>query len=182
MDSEPSDIAVDEVAPDRNWFRWYAPVVAAMLVVLVADQATKSWAVDRLNPLSGGGPIELFWTFDFRLAYNTGMAFSAGSGRGPLIGAVALCVVAGLLWAAREITSAWARVVVGIVVGGALGNVVDRLFRGPAPGGEDGFMKGAVIDFIYVDWWPTFNVADAAVVVGGILLALMVWRMEDAEA
>jgi signal peptidase II len=58
-------------------------------------------------------------------------------------------------------------VLIGIVVGGALGNVVDRLSRA-----RDGFMSGAVVDFIDLQWWPIFNVADAAVVVGGILLAV----------
>jgi len=56
------------------------------------------------------------------------------------------------------------QVAVGMVIGGALGNVADRLFRG------DGWLHGSVIDFIDPQWWPIFNVADIGVVVGGILL------------
>ena len=63
----------------------------------------------------------------------------------------------------------WAgAVAAGLVAGGALGNLGDRAFRG-----DDGFLHGAVVDFIDLQWWPIFNVADSAIVVGGILLVVV---------
>jgi signal peptidase II len=68
-----------------------------------------------------------------------------------------------------------AAVAVGLVVGGAAGNILDRLFRS-----GDGFLKGEVVDFIDLQWWPVFNVADAAVVIGGILLLVSTALASDA--
>lgn len=159
--------------------RRYSVVALAAAAVLLVDQLTKSWAVDRLGPMPGIDSIHVIGSLEWRLAYNSGMAFSQGQGRGPLIAVVALGIVAVLLWFARSIEAAWGRVVVGVVIGGALGNLADRAFRPPAPGGVDGFMRGAVVDFISLQWWPTFNVADSAVVVGGILLAILAFRLPD---
>ena len=70
-----------------------------------------------------------------------------------------------------------------VIVARALGNVLDRLFRAPLEGSPSGFMRGAVVDFIDVQWWPIWNVADMAVVVGAIALALFGLRGEpEAEA
>ena len=99
-----------------------------------------------------------------KLAFNTGMAFSQGEGIGPFIPILAITVVAFLLMAVGRSSSRWFTLGVGLLVGGTLGNVVDRLFRG------DGWFSGAVVDFIDVQWWPVFNLADAAIVVGGGLL------------
>ena len=60
----------------------------------------------------------------------------------------------------------------GLISGGALGNLLDRAFRG-----DDGFLHGAVIDFIDLQWWPVFNVADACIVVGAILLVIASFRV-----
>ena len=68
-------------------------------------------------------------------------------------------MVGGLLWYSRGVRPDWGLVALGLIVGGALGNLVDRAFRGDA-----GFLQGAVVDFIDVQWWPVFNVADMAVV------------------
>ena len=147
-------------APVRRW----VIVLPVAAFVLVLDQLSKWWAVDRLR---GSDPIDVVWTLRLNYAENTGMAFSAGAGRGWLIGIVATGIVAALLVVSRRVTSRLQLVLIGVVVGGALGNVVDRLLRA-----EGGFMSGAVVDFIDLQWWPIFNVADAAVVVGGILLAV----------
>jgi signal peptidase II len=66
------------------------------------------------------------------------------------------------------IESRWGAVAVGLVLGGALGNLVDRVLRDGS-----GFLGGAVVDFIDAQWWPVFNVADIAVSVGGVLLVLV---------
>ena len=94
------------------------------------------------------------------------MAFSQGTGLGPIIGVVALFVIVGLLITVGRSTSRWYPLAVGLIIGGALGNVIDRLVRG------EGWLRGGVVDFIDVQWWPIFNVADIAVSVGGVLLLL----------
>jgi signal peptidase II len=136
-------------------------LVAAL--VLAADQLSKWWALERLDE----GDIDLFWTLRLRLTFNSGMAFSQGRGLGPVIGALALVVVVVLVLAARKGASTLGAVAVGMVLGGAAGNLADRLFRT-----DSGFLQGRVVDFIDLQWWPVFNVADAAIVIGGIVLVL----------
>ena len=126
------------------------------------DQVSK-WRA--LQSLTVGDPVDLFWTLRFNLMFNTGMAFSKGSNSGPIIAVVALAIVVVLLFIARRVESKVQLVLIGVVVGGALGNLVDRLVPRPA-----GFLSGGVVDFIDPQFWPVFNVADACVVVGGILL------------
>ena len=149
--------------------RVYLPFVAIAAVVIAADQATKQWAVHRL---SGGGSVHIVGSLEFRLAYNKGMAFSQGTSRGPLIAAVGFGIVAFLAIYARKAGSMPAVLLMGLVAGGALGNISDRVFRSAG----NGFLGGSVVDFIYLRWWPTFNLADSCVVVGGILLAVWVYR------
>jgi signal peptidase II len=143
----------------------------AGLVVLV-DQLTKSWAVSALGD---GHDVDVIWTLRFHLTFNGGMAFSQGRGLGPVIGIIAIIVVAVLLVSLRRTGSTVAAVAVGLVVGGAAGNILDRLFRS-----GDGLLKGEVVDFIDLQWWPVFNVADAAVVIGGILLLVSTALASDA--
>ncbi len=142
-------------------YRGAFAVTVAMVVLL--DQVTKAIALDAL---AGGRIIDLVWTLRFNLTFNYGMAFSAGTGVGPLIGTVALAVaawVARLGWRAALPSHA---VVLGLVCGGALGNVVDRLFR------EDGWMRGGVVDFIDLQWFPVFNLADSAITLGAAAIVL----------
>jgi signal peptidase II len=159
-----SDVADDGVTPRAAPPRRRAVLTAAVATAVVAlDQLTKRWAIDRL---SNGRDIDVVWTLRLHLAFNSGMAFSRGAGWGPVIGVVALVVVVGLLVSLRR-GGTLASVAVGLVVGGAAGNVADRLSRA---GG--GFLSGEVVDFIDLQWWPVFNVADACIVVGGLLLAM----------
>lgn len=155
--------------------RW-GLVAAVVAVVLAVDQLTKWWALESLIP---GIPKDLVWTLRLNLAFNTGMAFSTGSGAGPIIGLVAITIAVVMILFARRVESRVQLVFVAMVIGGALGNVIDRLARSGDLGSSTGFMGGGVIDFIDLQWWPIFNVADAAVVVGGIALALASFR--DAE-
>jgi signal peptidase II len=130
---------------------------------LLLDQLTKWWASQSLDDRV----IELVWTLRLHLVTNTGASFSLGEDLGPFIGVVALVVVGVLLWTGRSIGSRLGAVGLGLVLGGALGNLLDRGFRG-----GDGFMGGAVVDFIDFQWWPIFNVADMGVVIGAALLLL----------
>ena len=153
-------------ALSRRQFVLPAFVTAAVIIV---DQFSKAWA---LRSLSETELRHVIWTLHFGLRYNSGMAFSQGQGKGPFIALAAVVVVFALAWSLRSKRSVLGVIAVGLVMGGALGNVADRLFRA-----KDGLMSGHVIDFIdYFRWWPAFNVADMAVVVGAFLLLLESWR------
>jgi signal peptidase II len=130
-------------------------LISAVIVLL--DQVSKAWA---LRDLADGRIIQVIWTMQFNLTFNRGMAFSRGTGIGPIIGVIGLVVVALLLLSLRRADNALTRVATGLIIGGAVGNILDRLFRG------SGWMRGAVIDFIDFQWWPVFNVADMAIMIG----------------
>jgi signal peptidase II len=134
--------------------------VLIAVVIVVVDQLTKAWALSALDDRN----VDVFWKLRFHLTRNSGMAFSRGEGLGPVIGIVALVVVAALLVSLRRQSGTAGTIAVGLVIGGAAGNVVDRLFRSP------GWLRGEVIDFIDVQFWPIFNVADMAITIGGLLL------------
>jgi signal peptidase II len=154
----------DPVAAGRP-SRPTALVLGVAAGVVAVDQLTKWWAVEVLDDRS----IELFWTLRLRLIFNTGSAFSFGAGRGGLIGLVAIGVVLVMLWLSRSVDNRRGAVGLGLVLGGAIGNLADRAFRT----GGDGFLSGAVVDFVDLQWWPVFNVADAAIVIGALLLVVM---------
>ena len=134
------------------------PIIVA---VVLADQATKNWA---LNSLSDGRTIDLVWTLRFNLVFNSGMAFSQGQGWGRLIGLLAIGVAVWLWFGLRKATSQLSVVGTSMLIGGALGNVVDRMFRG------EKWLAGSVIDFIDLQWFPVFNIADSAVTLGAAML------------
>jgi signal peptidase II len=145
--------------------RWAAPTFAGLAVALF-DQLTKWWALEALRDQN----IDLFWTLRFHLVRNTGAAFSRGAGLGPFLAiAVVVVVVLVVRYGAMTVDPV-ARAAVGVVVGGALANLGDRVFRA-----DEGLLSGAVIDFVDFQWWPVFNVADAAIVVGGLLIVLRGW-------
>ena len=131
--------------------------------VVIADQASKNWA---LNSLSDGRTIDLVWTLRFNLVFNSGMAFSKGQGLGRLIGLLAIGVAVWLWFSLRKSTSRLSVIGTSMLIGGALGNVVDRMFRG------EKWLAGAVVDFIDLQWFPVFNVADSAVTVGAAVLII----------
>lgn len=127
--------------------------------VVAADQVTKSLVLARL----GEEPLHLIWTLRLNLSFNRGVAFSQGQGLGPLITIAALVLVVGLVAMSRTVKGKLAAVALGLLIGGACGNLSDRLFRDHA---------GAVVDFIDLQWWPIFNVADMAITAGAVLLLL----------
>ena len=132
-----------------------------IVAVVIADQATKNWA---LNSLSDGRTIDLFWTLRFNLVFNSGMAFSQGQGLGRLIGLLAIGVAVWLWLSLKKASTNLSIVGTAMLIGGALGNVVDRLFRG------EKWLAGSVIDFIDLQWFPVFNIADSAVTLGAAML------------
>jgi signal peptidase II len=142
-------------------------VFAVAALVVVADQLTKWWATNELVD----GDIDLVWTLRLRLVRNSGAAFSLAGGRGGIVALLAIGVVIILIVFGRAVDTRVGAVSLGLVLGGALGNILDRIFREGS-----GFLGGAVVDFIDLQWWPVFNVADAAVSIGGVLLVLVVAR------
>ena len=138
--------------------------LAVGVPVLAIDQYTKDLA---LRSLSIGVPEHVVWSLQWNLLFNSGMAFSKGRGLGPLIALGVVVVVVSIAASLRHSKSVMSAVIVGLIIGGALGNLSDRLFRDGS-----GFLGGKVIDFIDLQWWPVFNIADSAVVVGMVLLAV----------
>ena len=134
-----------------------------IVAIVIADQATKNWA---LNSLSDGRTIDLVWTLRFNLVFNSGMAFSQGQGLGRLIGLLAIGVAVWLWLSLKKATTNLSLVGTAMLIGGALGNVVDRLFRG------EKWLAGSVIDFIDLQWFPVFNIADSAVTLGAAMLII----------
>jgi signal peptidase II len=131
---------------------------AVAAAVVVADQVTTSWAVADLRR-----PVHLFGPLGLALQYNSGTAFSLFSGVGVWLSVVVAAVVVGLGWLAWRADGRLSALAFGLVLGGALGNLADRLFRAH---------HGDVADFVTLSHWPTFNVADACITVGVVLLAV----------
>jgi signal peptidase II len=141
------------------------------LIAMLADLISKSLVVARISPDSPG--IRLLGGAVYLVqARNSGAAFSVGTGATVMLTAISVVVVVVIARAARNLTSkAWA-VSLGLVLGGALGNLIDRFFRAPAPG------KGHVVDWISLfaadgHVWPIFNLADSSIVVGGAIAVLL---------
>jgi len=162
---------VSAPAPARRPRTRLLLVMAA--VVWVLDQATKLTVVATIEP---GEDIRLLGGFLYLTHYrNTGAAFSFAEGFTVLFTVVAVAVAVVIVRTARRLFStAWA-VSLGLVLGGALGNLVDRVFRDP------GFLRGGVVDFLSLfapdgSVWPVFNVADSAIVCGGVLGAVLALR------
>ena len=144
--------------------RLFLALGAFVAVVVGLDQLTKEWALDRL---SGGRVIEVLPTLEFDLTFNTGFSFSTGSGSGQLIGALVIVVSGFLIWQIIVSTDRGRSWLLTGILAGALGNLVDRIFRA-----DDGFLSGKVVDFIDVTWYAVFNVADMFVVCSAIGLLL----------
>lgn len=156
---ETADGGAQIAAPPRRRLRMLLTVAATVLAV---DVITKVLAVRYLTP---GQPVPIIGdTVTWTLVRNSGAAFSMATGYTWVLTLVATGVVIGIVWMGRRLVSPWWAVGLGMILGGALGNLVDRFFRSPGP------LRGHVVDFLSVGWWPVFNVADPAVVGGAMLL------------
>jgi signal peptidase II len=142
-----------------------AAVVAS--VVLALDQLTKAWAVSALD---NGRTIDVVWTLRLKLTFNDGAAFSFGGGSGGVLALAGLLVVAVVYRSVLRWPGRLPPLALGLVLGGAIGNLVDRVAR-----------DGRVVDFIDLQWWPLFNVADIGISCGAVLLILLSLRNEDRD-
>jgi signal peptidase II len=139
-------------------------VLAAVAVfVLAADAITKAIVVAHLH-----SPVRLLGgLLTLRLLRNSGAAFSIGTSMTVVFTAIAVGVIVFILRTARKLRSLPWAITLGLLLGGAAGNLSDRLFRAP------GVLRGSVVDWIELPHWPVFNLADSAIVCGGVLAVLL---------
>jgi signal peptidase II len=150
--------------------RRIAPIIVGAIVL--ADQLTKSWVVASYSdaPLSIiGRDVEL------HVARNSGGAFSTFTNATIVLAVLAIGLTIWLVHTLRRTTDRWTVVALSLVLGGALGNLCDRIFRSP------GVLEGHVVDFVRVGSFPSFNVADSAITIGAILLILLSFRKPEPE-
>lgn len=145
-------------------------IVGLVAFVVVLDQITKALVVEYLadEPLSIIGD-----SVEFRLSRNPGGAFSILTGFTPLLAVLAAIVAIVLVRVAQRAKDPVMVVALSLVLGGALGNLADRVFRAP------GFLRGEVVDFVRVGAFPSFNAADSAITIGAVLLLVWGWRDRD---
>ncbi|SEL25982.1 signal peptidase II [Nonomuraea pusilla] len=162
--------------------RLVAILVALAVVVYAADAVSKTVV---LRTLEGKAPLVVIPdVLQFRVIFNSGAAFSIGTGMTFVFTLIAAGVVVAIVRTARKLRSLPWALTLGLLLGGALGNLTDRLLRYPSGFGRPTQLQGHVVDFIEVlpghfpviDYFPVFNVADSAIVCGGILAVLLAWR------
>jgi signal peptidase II len=145
-----------------------ALLAGVAIFVIVADLVSKLAVVAHMQMYEVhdvvGGLLRITYT------RNAGAAFSFGEGMTAVFGLVAVAVAVAIVRTARNLRSLTWAIVLGLLLGGALGNLGDRVFRSP------GFLRGHVVDWIELPHWPVFNLADSAIVCGGILAVLLSWR------
>ncbi|GAA0615386.1 signal peptidase II [Kribbella sandramycini] len=149
-------------------WKWVGVFGVVGLVVWGIDQVTKALALAHLTP--GESVNVVGELLKFTLIRNSGAAFSLGAGYTPYISAVQIAVAIGVVVLSRKLGSAGWAVAFGLLFGGAVGNITDRIFREPSP------FHGHVIDFLQTPNWAIFNVADIAVSSAAILLVIQTLR------
>lgn len=137
-------------------------------VVIGLDALTKQWAMSAL----ADGPIHLFGSVRLALIRNKAGAFGLGGAFIPFLAVAALVLVLAMVVRGSATEKLPMALALGLVLGGAFGNVIDRILRSP------GFLKGAVVDFVDVGFWPVFNLADSAITCGCLLLLFASWSRE----
>jgi lipoprotein signal peptidase len=144
-------------------------LLAVAAFIIVADVISKAIAVSHIREYTYirlvGNLLMLTLTRNGGAAFNLG-----GTGMTIVFTAIAASVVAYILRAARNLGSAGWAITLGLLLGGATGNLIDRIFRAP------GFLRGDVIDWIQLPHWPVFNVADSSIVCAGVLVVLLSMR------
>lgn len=148
--------------------RRYVLLMGVALTALVVDFLTKEWA---LVTLTRGEFVDVIGEFlQFTLVFNTGAAFSLATGYAWVFTIISTVVVLAIGYMGWRVRSPWWGVTLGLMMGGAAGNLVDRFFRPPGP------FEGAVVDFLSVPNWPVFNLADSCVVVGAVLVVVLTFK------
>jgi len=140
---------------------------ATAWTIWLFDCVTKAWALQSLStePRKVIGSL-----LQFTLVYNTGAAFSFATGFTILFSLIALSVVIATIYFAPRITSRGWQLTIGLLLGGVLGNLTDRIFREPS------FLSGYVIDWIQIPHWPVFNIADSAICIAAAISFVLSMR------
>jgi signal peptidase II len=149
--------------PQRR--RHLGVLFAVAVFVLAADVVSKVLVVAKLADRPPVRLLDGLLTLDY--TRNAGAAFSIGTGTTYVFGIVAIAVIVVILRTARRLFSTPWAVVLGLLLGGATGNLVDRLLRSP------GVMRGHVVDWIQLPHFAVFNLADSAISIGGVLAVLL---------
>jgi signal peptidase II len=175
--SEPASDPVGDTAGDPlgnsvegrpRTGRKLAILLAVALVVLALDVVSK---VIVVGSLSHHAPIRLLGgLLTLRLLRNSGAAFSIGTSMTIVFTVIAAAVIFYILRTARNLQSLPWAITLGLLLGGAMGNLADRIFRAP------GLFRGDVVDWIELPHWPVFNLADSAIVCGGVIAVLLAGR------
>jgi signal peptidase II len=148
--------------------RTWRTLFSVAWTIWILDLATKIWAVNNLSFKSNIKVIgELF---QLTLVRNPGAAFSFATGATVFLSLFSLIVMIAILYYSPKITSRGWAVVLGLVLGGILGNLVDRIFR------EPGVLRGHVIDWLQIPNFPVFNIADSAIVVAALISMVLTAR------
>ena len=142
---------------------WYVLLIAALIGV---DQLVKWLVIQNFQLFES---IELWNFIHLTYIHNTGAAFGMLEGARVLFLIFNVILVAAVIWAWKKPWMGRYKLSVSLIVAGALGNCIDRIFR------------GYVVDFIDLTYWPIFNVADIAVVCGTILLSIMIFTAKEDE-
>lgn len=164
---------MDQADTKRKTPRYLVAVVAVMLIVAALDQAVKQLMVTWLEP-GQAVPVIGDW-FRFYLLFNPGAAFSMGQNSTWLFTTIQLVFVIGALWFGPRMDTRFEALGLALIAGGALGNLIDRLFRDP------GFWFGHVVDYISVGNFAVFNLADAAITVGVVVFVIATFIGEGAR-
>ncbi|MDT0330441.1 signal peptidase II [Nocardiopsis lambiniae] len=153
--------------------RRYPMLVLIALTAIGVDLLTKEWVLATFHE---GERLDVIGSVvQFTLVYNTGAAFSMGTDHTWVFSTIATVVVIAIACYGLRVRSAWWAVALGLMMGGAAGNLLDRIFREPEP------FHGAVVDFVKVMSFPVFNVADSCVVVGAILVVALTFKGLDPD-
>lgn len=155
--------------PDDPAF-WRSILVMLLCTTLVIglDQSTKSWALNELDDRV----IHVFGSLQLALVFNTGMAFGLGEGAMPILVVLALIAMIAVMRGVRSDMTLLAQIGMGLMLGGALSNIFDRLLRGHGR---------SVVDFIDFQFWPVFNFADVGIVVGAFCLVVWSFTRPDSS-
>jgi signal peptidase II len=161
---DPSPGAEEEkTGPSRNRFT-YGRVLLTASVVVALDQVTKWWALESLSD----GPVDVIeGVITLRLGFNSGGAFGLFQGLPGIFLLTTVVVIGVILFWIRKLDDPRWLIPLGMVLGGGLGNLADRVFRD---------LDGRVVDFIDLHLWPIFNLADSAIVIGVGLVIFLGWR------
>lgn len=166
-DTRKQSLAAGHARAAGGW-RWWLFLALVTVLTMIADQVSKAYVVAHLDLHESWMPVKAIDpVFRFTHVHNTGAAFGLFPQGGSIFLIIAVIVSVVIVYYYHQLSdSAWlVRLALGLQLGGALGNVVDRV------------RLGYVVDFFNVEYWPVFNVADSCIVVGVALLALiMFWE------